>query len=82
MKTVKEYVKFYSVDDWASGFELKKAQEILDRYNKNYYLASTNVNDFIEIYNVQKYFDNNLFLNEWSEEDVNKYKMIAMILRN
>lgn len=77
MKTVKEYVKFYSVDDWASGFELKKAQEILDRYNKNYYLASTNVNDFIEIYNVQKYFDNNLFLNEWSEEDVNKYKMIV-----
>lgn len=77
MKTAKEYVKFYSVDDWASGFELKKAQEILDRYNKNYYLTSTNVNDFIEIYNVQKYFDNNLFLNEWSEEDVNKYKMIA-----
>lgn len=77
MKTAKEYVKFYSVDDWASGFELKKAQEILDRYNKNYYLASTNVNDFIEIYNVQKYFDNNLFLNEWSEEDVNKYKMIT-----
>lgn len=78
MKTEKEYVKFYSVGDWASGYELKKAEEILDKYNKNYYLTSNNVNDFIEIYNIQKYFDNGIYLNEWSEENIKKYKSISV----
>lgn len=64
-------VKFYSTYDWACGTNLKKLEEVLDKFddNKNY-----EINDIIEFYNCKKYIDNGCYLNDWTTEYIEKVK--------
>lgn len=64
-------VKFYSTYDWACGTNLKKLEEVLDKFDdtKNY-----KINDIIEFYNCIKYIDNGCYLNDWTTEYIEKVK--------
>lgn len=64
-------VKFYSKYDWAYGTNLKKLEEVLNRFEetKNY-----EINDIIEFYNCIKYIDNGCYLNDWTTEYIEKVK--------
>lgn len=67
-------INFYSIDDMATPFELKNAKELLDNFTTT---INFDINDFLEFYNVKKYFDNKLFLENWDEELREKYKNIV-----
>ncbi len=64
-------VKFYSTYDWACSPNLKKLEEVLDKFNDT---KSYEINDIIEFYNCIKYIDNGCYLNDWKTEYIEKIK--------
>jgi len=64
-KSKRHRIKFFSVEDMAVPYELKKAEDLLNNYDKN---SSYDINDLFEYYNIKLHFENNLFFKSWSEE--------------
>lgn len=64
-------VVFYSIEDMAGSRQLKKGEEILRRPTLSEY---TNINDVLELYNIKKYIDNELYLVDWTPEDIANFK--------
>lgn len=64
-------IQFYSIDDLASGDNLSKAEPILQDKVKKVY---EDINDIIELYNIKKYIDNEMYLKLWTEKDISTYK--------
>jgi len=64
-------VKFYSREDMAGGYQLSKAESILNGFNLD---SDFNLIDLIEFYNIKLYCDNNLFLSTWDETQKALYK--------
>jgi hypothetical protein len=63
-------VVFYSKEDMTRGIQLKKGESILRSTTKFEY---TNVNDILELYNIKKYIDNELYLIGWTKEDISSF---------
>lgn len=61
-----EQVKFYSKEDMASGYNLIKAEEIINDFDEQ--KEYNDINELIEFYNITKYIDNGVFLKSWDEE--------------
>lgn len=64
-------VVFYSKEDMLAGHYLTKSEHILER---NFTELPTDINDLLELYNIKKYFDHEMYLKKWSESDIEKYK--------
>ena len=64
-------VKFYSKEDWSCGENLKKLEEVLNKFDetKNY-----DIDDIIEFYNCIKYMDNECYLQNWESEYIEEIK--------
>lgn len=77
MSKKKNYIKFYSKLDLSSGYYLEKAQVVLDNFKRNTYLNSKDVNSIIELYNIKQYFDNEIFLTNWTSEKIKSYKSVV-----
>lgn len=54
-------VVFYSKADLAGGHQLRKGEPILRAEPKSEY---GDINDILELYNIKKYIDNELFLDD------------------
>ena len=57
-------VKFYSITDLGSVYELQKAESIIESYNDS---KKYNITELIELYNITKYIDNKMFLKRWDD---------------
>jgi hypothetical protein len=64
-------VEFFSKEDLAGGHQLSKGEHILRKEPLSYY---TDINDVLELYNIKKYIDNELYLKDWSQEDIEYFK--------
>lgn len=64
-------IVFYSKEVMASGHQLRKGELILRAEIKSEY---NDINEVLELYNVKKYIDAELFLNEWTSEDILVFK--------
>ena len=59
-------VKFYGTGDFANAEELRKCEKVFgDYHNWNGY---TDINKIIELYNVKKYIDTGIRLDDWADE--------------
>ena len=67
-------VYFYSVEDMAGGHQLSKGEKILRAEIKSNY---SDVNEVLELYNIKKYFDNELYLKSWTQEEIEDFKQKA-----
>lgn len=67
-------VHFYSVEDMAGGHQLSKGENILRAEIKSNY---DDVNEVLELYNIKKYFDNELYLKSWTQEEIDDFKQKA-----
>jgi hypothetical protein len=67
-------VVFHSKEDMAGGHYLQKGEHILRADTKSDY---TDINEVLELYNLKKYIDNDLFLNNWTREDIESFKLKA-----
>lgn len=63
-------VVFHSKEDMATSHNLIKAEKLLNSFNSE---QISTINDLLELYNIQLYFENDLFLTRWSEIDKKKY---------
>ena len=60
-------VVFYSKEDMAGNHQLAKGESIL---RSEIQTAYTDINDILEIYNIKKYIDNELYLKNWTQDDI------------
>lgn len=70
-----EKVKFYSLNDMTYGHNLRICESLIKAYEAG--KEARDINDVIELYNVNKYFDMKIFLTDWSTQDVNHFENIA-----
>ena len=56
------------------GHYLQKGEHILRADTKSDY---TDINEVLELYNLKKYIDNDLYLNSWTQEDIVSFKLKA-----
>ncbi len=54
-----EQVKFYSKEDMASGYNLIKAEKIINNFDEQ--KEYNDINELIEFYNITKYIDMEFF---------------------
>lgn len=64
-------VKFYSITNLGIGYQLKKAEGIIESYNKS---KEYNITKLIELYNITKYIDNKMFLKKWDDVYIENVK--------
>lgn len=64
-------VEFYSKEDMAWGYQLSKGEHILRSETAAVY---EDVNDILELYNIKKFLDNELFLKGWTQNDIVVFK--------
>lgn len=63
-------VIFHSKEDMSAGYNLKRAEQLLDSLDVE---AVHGINDLLELYNIKEYFDNGLFLLTWGQATKDKY---------
>lgn len=67
-------VVFYSREDLGIGIHLNNADKILKIKTKNEY---NDINDILELYNIKKFIDHELYLIKWSQTDIENFKSIV-----
>ncbi|NOS94056.1 MAG: hypothetical protein HOP30_19235 [Cyclobacteriaceae bacterium] len=67
-------VVFHSKQDMAGGHYLQNGESILRSETKSTY---TDINEVLELYNLKKYIDNDLYLKSWSPDDITNFKTKA-----
>lgn len=64
-------IKFYGVNNLASGHALKNAEDIIQSFDAT--RVYTDINKILELYNIKQYFDNEIYLISWDENTKNRY---------
>lgn len=67
-------VVFHSKEDMAGGYNLQKGENILRADTRINY---TDINEVLELYNIKKYIDNDLYLRNWTQDDIINFKQKA-----
>lgn len=67
-------VVFHSKEDMAGGYNLQKGEHILRADTKSNYI---DINEVLELYNIKKYIDNDLYLRNWNQDDITNFKQKA-----
>jgi len=67
-------IEFYSKEDMAGDYHLSKTEPILKSEIKSVY---EDINDVLELYNIKQYFDNELYLKNWTKDDISDFKQKA-----
>ncbi|WP_417326300.1 hypothetical protein [Halarcobacter sp.] len=63
-------VIFFSKEDMSAGHQLSKGEHLLRKGILSNY---TDINDILELYNIKKYIDNDSYLRDWSQEDIEDF---------
>ena len=72
-------VKYYSKSDLSIGWNLQKIEEVIKEYDEK--REDYEINDIIEFYNITKFLDNKLYLNNWDEKYIDNLKNINVKLK-
>lgn len=71
MRPEYEGIKFYGKNDMSIGWELEKAESILNSLDitKEY----NNVNNILELYNIQQLVETGVALSSWTKQEQMRY---------
>lgn len=67
-----ERIEFYSKEDISAVDHLQKGEHILRAGTKSNY---TDINDILELYNLKKFIDNEMYLRGWTKDDIANFKL-------
>lgn len=65
---------FFSKEDGAAGPNLQKAEDFLKTIN---FEDEFDIKDILEFYHIKQYFDNELYLLSWTQEDIMFFKKVV-----
>lgn len=68
-------IKFYSAGDWSCKDSLIEAEKILDSFDLQFEYAD--INDVLELYNIQLFFREGVYLCEWNMEKRTQYRSLT-----
>lgn len=68
-------VKFYSANDFSCGPNLQKAETILQNFKSQ--TVYNDINQVIELYNIYRFFQEQIYLSSWQANIIEKYKGIS-----
>lgn len=68
-------VKFYSLNDMTYGRNLRNSESVIKEHEAG--KEAQDINDIIELYNVKKYFDQKIYLTDWTADDVSRYENVV-----
>ena len=69
---MKHGIKFYSVHDMSSGMFLRESEAFFQNWDEN--TNNPDINTILELYNIKQYFDADMRLEQWTEDQVAEYK--------
>ena len=71
-------IKFYGTHDMSCGWNLKECENFFQNWEKE--IEQPDINTILEFFNIKKYFDNDIRLQEWSAEQLSDYnvKIVAI----
>ena len=72
---MKERVVYFAKFDLARGEELQKGERILRAETKPNY---TDINDVLELYQLKRYIEDEVYLNTWTQTDIKDFKQKAV----
>ncbi|WP_111672816.1 hypothetical protein [Algoriphagus litoralis] len=67
----RDKVVFHSKEDMAGGYELSKGEKILKSELTE---SPADINDLLELYNIKLYIENEVYLKNWSQNDIKTFK--------
>ena len=73
-------VKYYSVSDLSSGFYIKRIEDII--FNFLVEVKRTDINEIIELYNIEQFFQNKIYSRYWTKQQLNNYSGIVKFFLN
>jgi len=71
-------VKFYSVSDGSSGYQLEQLKKIVDDFDPA--RIDYNINEIIELYNISLYIKADMYLPSWDKAEITKIKETMPLL--
>lgn len=66
-------IKFYGTHDMSCGWNLKECENFFQNWENE--IEQPDINTVLEIFNIKKYFDNDMRLEEWSDEQLSDYNV-------
>ncbi|MBP1743442.1 MAG: hypothetical protein H6Q58_420 [Firmicutes bacterium] len=70
-----ERIKYYSINDITCSEHLKNLEKVLREYGEGREVQS--INDAIELFNINKFIENKIYLKVWKEEDILYFERIC-----
>lgn len=68
-------VKYYSTNDLSAGFYLKRIEDIFCNFVIE--KKRVDINEIIELYNIQQFFQNRIYSIHWTKQQLNDYSEIV-----
>lgn len=68
-------VKYYSTNDLSAGFYLKRIEDIVCNFVIE--KKRVDINEIIELYNIQQFFQNGIYSIHWTKQQLNDYSEIV-----
>ena len=68
-------IKYYSKDNMSTGTHLKNVEKVLEGFDST--KEFSDINDIIELYNIKLFFDNNVYLTSWDNNQRELYSKTA-----
>lgn len=68
-------VKYYSTNDLSAGFYLKRVEDIVCNFVIE--KKRVDINEIIELYNIQQFFQNRIYSIHWTKQQLNDYSEIV-----
>ena len=73
-------VKFYSESDMTISYYFSRIVNVIENFNSKKKI--TDINEIIELYNIQLFISNKIYLTDWDEQKCKKYTEVANSFSN
>lgn len=68
-------VKYYSANDMSVGFYVERIEDVVCNFMVEE--KRTDINEIIELYNIQQFFQNKIYSRYWTKQQLNDYSRIV-----
>lgn len=68
-------VKFFSTADLSVPYYFERIENVISNFANN--KSKYTINDIIELYNIQLFFESKIYSNNWTDEEITEFKQVV-----